>query len=224
MEQLETHWNSWVSYANGKAYLSNISPVFNNENFVFIQRQGANGVKFVLDKVDRQENLGDLFSGEVGISSVMSQVSKTGFHFIPVATPENPELTVYRCEEFPTMEVYRRAGQERELWLKWWAEKDAKIPVWFRGRYQMWKAAKTAKDKDAAYRKTVDLGIFALPQWVEKLQSDPAESKAIVAAISELSSGEVAPDATLQQVKAWWKVNRDKWMKVTLDDVAAPAT
>ena len=171
--------------------------------------------------MNKTEVLAIPYGGEYTQLTLPRYVSRMNLHFQSVPTPDDPKLTVYRCEEFPTMEIGRRPGQVRELWLKWWAEKDAKTPIWFRGRYQMWKTANAGTDKaktEAAYRKTVDLGIFALPQWMEKLQSDPTESKVIIAAISELSSGEVAPDATPQQVKTWWKENRDKWTKVTLDD------
>lgn len=202
---------------------SNISdPYYENEQIDAFRRTGVNSVALCVLKVQQGDDL-IFFPG--AYFSALRAISRTAFHYKVVKTPETPQRTVLAVEEFPGLEIGRRVGQERELWLKWWAEKDAKIPIWFRGRYQMWKTAKAGKDKaktDAAYRKTVDLGIFALPQWMEKLQSDPKESKAIIAAISELSSQEVAPDATPAQVKQWWKANKDKWTKVTLDDVAAP--
>ena len=202
---------------------SKLRPFFDNPPFIALRKSGANGIAFFIKKVDSGE---DFSFVPLDFLSAMPSITRTKFRLSVVDNSPELDSTIFSIEEFPGLEIGRRAGQERELWLKWWAEKDAKIPIWFRGRYQMWKTAKAGKDPaitDAAYRKTVDLGIFALPQWMEKLGSDPTESKAIIAAVSELSSNEVGLDATPQQVKAWWKENRDKWTKVTLDEKDAPA-
>ena len=193
---------------------STLKPFFNNPPFLALRRSGANGVAVFIEKIREGETFSFV---PLDFLSTMPAITRTKFKLSVVKTAPDVKSTVFSVEEFPDMEIGRQVNQDGELWLKWWAEKDAKIPVWFRGRYQMWKTAKAGTDKtkaEAAYRKTVDLGIFALPQWMEKLQSDPKESRAIIAAISELSSAEVAPDATLPQVQHWWKENKDKWTKV----------
>lgn len=212
-------WDEWFQEASRKGPVFNDpTQVFNFESFKLFAHQGFSAITLVVDKVRQKEDLGSFFDSEFGYDDLMRYISKTNFRFQRVPTPENAKLTVYKPEEFPTMEVYRRPGQVRELWLKWWAEKDTKTPIWFRGRYQMWQTALKAKDKtkaDALYRRTIDLGIFALPQWMDKLTSDPTHSKEIIAAVSELTTQEVAPDAKPAQVKAWWKQNKDKWTKVS---------
>jgi len=208
----------WMISIKGKRTSMDYSNLFANEPFQNIQREGANGVRFVVAKVENQENLGDLPNNDYGANYIMQAISRTRLHFVSVATPENPKIKVFRCEEFPKMEVGRYYGQVRELWLKWWAEKDAKIPVWFRGRYTMWKSAKKSGDKskaDGLFRRVVDLGIFSLPLWMGKLNSDPQEAKATIGAISELTSGEVKADAAPAQVKAYWKRNGAKWTQVS---------
>lgn len=207
----------WIGDIKGKRTSEDYSNLFANESFQAIQREGANGVRFIVSEVEHHENLGDLPNNDYGADQIMRAVSKTQLHFVPVPTPDNPELKVLRCEEFPSMEVGRHYGQVRQLWLKWWAEKDAKIPVWFRGRYAMWKAAKKTGDKaktEQLFRRVVDLGIFSLPQWMDKLNTDPQEAKAIIGAISELTSGEIKPDATSAQVNAYWQKNALKWTRV----------
>lgn len=215
-ETLSKLYAEWMERSSGIYGMAQSNPtvLFDEESFIKLRRQGAKAVAFFLEKLEKGEDFGSTFQGEVGVNSVMAAISQTGFHYTRVPTPEDPKLTVYHPEEFPTMEMYRRPGQAKELWMKWWDEKDRKIPIWFRGRYQMWQTAKKAGDAEKtalAFRKLKSLGIFALPQWMEKLDSDKSETKAIIGAISELSSGEVAPDATIAQVKAWWKENKDKW-------------
>ena len=53
-----------------------------------------------------------------------------------------------------------------------------------------------------------DLGAFAVPLLVEKIQ---AGEPGLIPTLAHITRGAVAADATLEQVTAWWERDQTRW-------------
>jgi hypothetical protein len=137
------------------------------------------------------------------------QISKFRVHEI--------ELTRgFTTEEFPEITYIGLFPDEYRIYLFWWLEGEKRTPQWFSDRYSKWLVARKQGDAQktkAMYQKLLDIGIAAIPLWLEKLQSEQDESirQEIMKALSYLTDGEVNLNMSPQECLKWWEANRERW-------------
>jgi hypothetical protein len=165
-----------------------------------------------------------------------------GIHSIAKFLPHNvivsrkPRNLLSTTEEFPEVIEQDVRYDPVKILLLWWLEGEKRTPQWFAGRYHQWltdraqgkadeaKEAKIWSDLTkepwkrgrhdlTAYQKLLDIGIAAMPLWLEKLgtEKDASIRQAIVEALSALTEGEVKPTMSVPECLSWWKANKEKW-------------
>ena len=148
------------------------------------------------------------------IGGAMGKISK----FLPhnVLLSKKPKNLSSTTEEFPELLEKDVVWDARKVFLKWWLEGRERTPQWFGERYPQWLAlrqeGKTAEAK-AVYQKLLDIGLPAIPLWLEKLKAKPdaATQQAITEALAYLSDGAIKPGLPVVDYLNWWQTDHEKW-------------
>lgn len=143
---------------------------------------------------------------------------------------------LWTTEEFPQWVERDVVPNRCKIWLRWLLEGERRTPKWFAERYEKWltlrKQGETNEAKEAkewldllrgywkggryeptAYQKLLDIGIAAIPLWLEKLRTEgnPELRHAIMQALSALTEGEIEPTMSVQECLNWWQANKERW-------------
>lgn len=141
---------------------------------------------------------------------------KSKFEVHNVVLKEEPKDLLSATEEFPNLLQRDVRYDARKTWLRWWLDGQERTPQWFGERYPKWLALRQeGKTTEAAamYQKLLDIGLPAIPLWLEKLQAQPdaPTQQAITEAISSLTDGAIKPGLPVADYAAWWKADGPKW-------------
>jgi hypothetical protein len=138
--------------------------------------------------------------------------------FLPhnIVLSRKPRNLLSTTEEFPEVVEKNVSYDARKVWLLWWVEGERRTLQWFTDRYGKWLVARKQGDAQktkAMYQKLLDIGIAAIPLWLEKLQSEQDKSirQEIIKALSYLTDGEVNLNMSPQECLNWWEANRERW-------------
>lgn len=168
------------------------------------------------------------------ISGAIFKISKFQVHNIVLR--RKPRDLLSTTEEFPELVEKNIRYDARKTFLFWWLEGRSRTPHWFAKRYSEWLALRRQPesqrmkipklniadiqyftdrhgDKTHPYIKLLNIGIAAIPLWLEKLKSekDMEVQHAIKEALAYLTDGEISVKMTVQQCLGWWQVNKEKW-------------
>jgi len=156
--------------------------------------------------------------GDIELIPAVEKICKVHIHrqFIrdPVVIPGKDVQITF--EEFPEILTELRNWRWGKEWLLWWLEGEKRTPKWFTNRYGKWLAAKqqgNAQEAQAMYQRLLNIGIAAIPFWLEKLQSEQDQSikEEIIKALSYLTDGEIKLNMSPQDCLDWWKANKERW-------------
>ena len=183
-----------------------VSKIYAHQSFHAIIKLGAQVVPYIFAVSD------------VELVPAVEKICKIHIHkqFIrdPIVIPGKDVQITF--EEFPEILTELRNWQPGKEWLLWWLEGEKRTPQWFSDRYSKWLVARKQSDAQktkAMYQKLLDIGIAAIPLWLEKLQSEQDESirQEIMKALSYLTDGEVNLNMSPQECLNWWEANRERW-------------
>jgi len=183
-----------------------VSKIYAHQSFHAIIKLGAQVVPYIFAVSD------------VELVPAVEKICKIHIHkqFIrdPIVIPGKDVQITF--EEFPEILTELRNWQPGKEWLLWWLEGEKRTPQWFSDRYSKWLVARKQGDAQktkAMYQKLLDIGIAAIPLWLEKLQSEQDESirQEIMKALSYLTDGEVNLNMSPQECLNWWEANRERW-------------
>ena len=127
-----------------------------------------------------------------------------------------PKIEVSTTEEFPDVLEKNIRYDARKMFLKWWFEGQERTPQWFSERYLKWlalrRAGKTAEAKEM-YQKLLDIGLPAIPLWLDKLKAKPDANtqRSIIEALAYLTDGAVKPGLPITDYVKWWQTDQEKW-------------
>ena len=176
-------YNAWKLWVSRHPHMSTYIA---NQEFRDIVALGIPAIPFVMEKVEKCPEDFELVS-MVGI------VSRRRF----------------RKDEWPQNKVGDVLSAV-SMYLHWWRVGRFQTGEQFRVLYGKWKALRKERKDDEAgkvFRRIVDLGIPVLPDLMEIVDVHPE----FIAAVSELSGGELPPGATSAECKEWWAKNRDRF-------------
>jgi hypothetical protein len=183
-----------------------VSKIYAHQNFHAIIKLGAQVVPYIFAVSD------------VELVPAVEKICKIHIHEQVIRDPivipgKDVQITF---EEFPEILTELRNWQPGKEWLLWWLEGGKRTPQWFSDRYSKWLVARKQGDAQktkAMYQKLLDIGIAAIPLWLEKLQSEQDESirQEIMKALSYLTDGEVNLNMSPQECLKWWEANRGRW-------------
>ena len=169
------------------------------------------------------------------IGRAIAMISKFEPHNI-VLQEGNGRLST--TEEFPHIverDVYFDA---RKIFLHWWLKGSNSVSKWFQERYAQWLTLKRKGETNEAkeveewlrfqnepwerykrgrkltpFQKLLDIGIAAIPLWVEKLEIEINKSirEAIMLALNTLTDGEIKSTMSPQECLNWWQENKERW-------------
>jgi len=138
--------------------------------------------------------------------------------FLPhnIILSRKPKNLLSTTEEFPEVVEKNISYDARKIWLLWWIEGKRRTPQWFSERYVKWLAAKqqgNVQEAQEMYQRLLDIGIAAIPLWLEKLQSEQDKNirQEIIKALSYLTDGEIKLNISPQEYLNWWKTNKERW-------------
>ncbi|MBN2053476.1 hypothetical protein JW905_01055 [bacterium] len=120
----------------------------------------------------------------------------------------------------------------RIITKKWWLKEEMNYPShridleyinWWRNRrqgddelfdqyYTIWRESRANGDEQKVktyYGKMVRMGIFIIPNLIEKLNED---EKDLIGMLSYLNDKSTSPDSTVQECKEWWSKNKESWI------------
>ena len=212
--------NKQIVISGMKEYSNKVSAIY----FELGNSSRGNGLVPKLQRLDREVLL-PLGTPALPFLVPAAQSSRDfggGVYIIGKFIPHNIELkrepgnSQSTTEEFPELIEKDVVWDARKQFLKWWLEGKERTPVWFADRYPKWielKEQGKEADAKAMYQKLLDIGLPAIPLWLEKLQANPdaATKQAIGDALSYLTDGDVKAGLTATEYSDWWKLNQKKW-------------
>ena len=190
-------WKEFMQSPNSR-YLSDSTGLF-TQQFKEIVELGVPALPYIFEKMKDDPIL----------SVAVQQITKKKFHII--RTGKDPNERRWSVEEYPDINNVEKIHWGK-LWLRWWKEDAARTPQQFENLYQEWKKLKEeGKETEAKekYQRMMDLGIFALPSIMTKIEQGNTE---IISAISELTDGKVNKNAQKIDCLDWWNKNKQKWL------------
>jgi len=148
------------------------------------------------------------------IGSSISMITKFNAHNIVLSF--KPRNLLSTTEEFPEIVEKNISYDGRKMWLLWWIEGERRTPQWFAMRYSKWIAARqqgNVQEAQKMYQRLLDIGVAAIPLWLEKLQSEQDQSikEEIIRALSYLTDGKIKLNMSPQDCLNWWKANKERW-------------
>jgi hypothetical protein len=167
--------------------------------FMEIVEFGPSALPYILEKM-KDDSI---------MSVAVIRITKKHFHVIQ--TSKDPNDRRWSIEEYPDINNVKKIQWDKVV-LRWWNEDAAKTPQQFDNLYQEWKKLKEeGKETEAKekYQRMMDLGIFALPSMMTKIEQGNTE---IISAVSELTDGKVDKNAQKTDCLDWWKKNKQKWL------------
>lgn len=95
------------------------------------------------------------------------------------------------------------------MFVRWWRVDRFQTGKRFRELYDKWKVLRdeNKRNADDVYRQIVNLGIPVLPHLADVVDEHPE----FIAAVSELTDGELPADVTADKCKEWWQQNKSRF-------------
>lgn len=217
-----------VENSNKKLILQNLAVWSNSMSGIFMQDSSSSNIGE--ERRRKMNELNETLIRPLGVKALTYLVVAgqtdhyvgRGIYSISKFVPHNviikrlPKNLLSTTEEFSDLIETDLRYDASKVWLRWWLEGKERTPVWFAERYPKWIDLKQqGKEADAKvmYQKLLDIGLPAIPLWLEKLNANPdaATKQAIGEALSYLTDGDVKAGLTEAEYSAWWKLNQDKW-------------
>jgi ferritin len=148
-----------------------------------------------------------------GLTGAIPAISKFQPH--EIALKRVSQKSYFTTEEFPEI-VEPYLPNPYRVHLMWWLEGEKRTPQWFTHGYAKWLTYRQqgdTKQAQAMYQKLLNIGIAAIPLWVQKLsvEQDSEIRQAILEALSYLTDGEVKVTMSPQECLDWWQSNKERW-------------
>lgn len=186
-EQFEVRYSAWKAWRHENWYLSCFSA---GKEFRAITDLGFVAIPLIVEKIENNPE-------DSPLGRAIGNISKKRFD----------------RSEWPQ----DRLGDERtaaEMYVQWWKEDRFKTGEQFTVLYDKWKSLKKEnKDEEAEqiYQRIVRLGIPVLPYLIDIVEQEAA----FISAISRLSDGALAQEATASECKKWWEKNKQRYEILT---------
>lgn len=214
-ENYYTEWKEYVAKAEKeRPFSEQISSVksskliYDNEPFKNLVKLGVDFVPFIIEKLNEDRRL----------IHALYAITKWKYHV--VRNGNKPNEFVWEVEEFSDIKQTDGPPDSNSLWVRWWEEGRKQTSQQFEKLHSEWKVLKKAgKEKEAAekFKKMQDLGIDAIPSFIEKIGKDDID---LIPALEYLTDGEVnqkeikvlsTDKAKSKHCVDWWNKNKEKW-------------
>jgi hypothetical protein len=119
--------------------------------------------------------------------------------------------------EYENPDAYGSVHATNELHIKWWKEGRRNTSEKFEMRYKKWKDLKKAgKTKEAEDQKLNirHLGIDALPQMMERIESGDSE---LIPLVSSVTRDDLPSTSSITQATDWWRQRKSFWQLPPLE-------
>jgi hypothetical protein len=196
----ESKYKVWKDFMQSpdSRYLSDTTGI-TAPQFDEIVKLGIPALPFIFEKMESDPIL----------CVAAQKITKKKFHTI--RTGEDPNVRRWSVEEFPDINNVERIDWPL-LWLIWWNDNGgSRTSEQFEKLYNEWKTLKKTGNQIEAekkYERMMDLGIFALPNMMGKIEQGDTE---LIKVVSELTDNRVKNDANQSDCLIWWQENKQKW-------------
>jgi hypothetical protein len=200
-QQFERKYNAWKDYISRPpvSFSSTASTRYECDQYREIIKMGIPAIPYIIEKVSEDRWIG----------AAINKIMKMDFH-----AKYNKDKNLI---EFPDLPEYK---SNENIYLYWWKEGRRQTPQRFEKLYTEWKSLKKqGKGKEAKEKiqKMQDLGIDAMPNFIEKISKDNVD---LIPTLEYLTDGEVnqkeikvlsTNKAKSKHCVDWWNKNKDKW-------------
>ncbi len=200
-KQFETRYQAWKELFPYPIPFSHAGPLFTCSEFKEIIDLGLPALPYIAKKMEQDSTEGLLWKA-------IEVIAK--FKIYREYDKENNK-TVF--PDFPEL----KPGDN--IYLYWWQQGYKQTPDMFDELYSKWKQLKPANNEESEkiYQRMINLGIPVVPHMISKLEDGESD---FVAAISQLTDGEIKNDASPKECKRWWNNSKEKWT-IKFDDSEA---
>ena len=196
----EAKYQAWIEFCSsaGVKFLSHAGPTFTCNEFKEIVKLGLPALPYIAKKLEQDHLLWKAIEdiAKVKIRGIYDKKTSE------VVFPDFPEVK-----------------QGEDHYLYWWKEGHKLTKIKFDELYSKWKKAKEINDVDSEkyYQSMINLGLPVIPFMISKINDGDIE---FVAAISQLTDGELKNDTSPLACRDWWNNNKERWTIIFDDDVS----